>query len=123
MHVASHGRIVLSAADLSAFPACRGRTSLDLAVALGLLERPRWQRMPSGHSAYAANHAGWGMFITTSRLAETAQEFVLRGSSTRVQPSDGQKLFDPRMRHHVGVRVQRTIEVLDLEHNRFEDEE
>ncbi len=64
-----------------------------------------------------------GIFITTSRFAETSQEFVLRGSSTRIQLIDGQKLVDLMMRHHVGVRVQRTVEVLDLDHNYFEDEE
>ncbi len=64
-----------------------------------------------------------GIFITTSRFAETAQEFVLRGSSTRIQLIDGQKLVDLMMRHHIGVRVQRTVEVLDLDHNYFEDEE
>lgn len=64
-----------------------------------------------------------GIFITTSRFAETSKEFVLRGSATRVQLIDGQKLVDLMMRHHIGVRVQRTVEVLDLDHNYFEDEE
>lgn len=47
MYVASHGRPVVSATDLSAFAACRHRTGLDLAVALGLLERPRWSNPAS----------------------------------------------------------------------------
>ncbi len=47
MHVATHGRPVVSATDLSAFAACRHRTGLDLAVALGLLERPRWSNPAS----------------------------------------------------------------------------
>lgn len=47
MHLASHGRPVVSASDLSAFAACRHRTGLDLAVAFGLLERPRWSNPAS----------------------------------------------------------------------------
>ncbi|MCC6165027.1 MAG: hypothetical protein IT182_16900 [Acidobacteria bacterium] len=38
MRIESHGRPVASATDLSAFAACRHRTGLDLAMALGLLE-------------------------------------------------------------------------------------
>lgn len=64
-----------------------------------------------------------GIFITTSSFAESAQEFVLRGSSTRIQLIDGKKLVDLMLQYHVGVRVERSVEVLDLDHNYFEDEE
>ena len=36
---------------------------------------------------------------------------------------DGNDLLDLMLRHHVGVRVERAIEVLDLDHNYFEDGE
>lgn len=47
MHARSSGQLQLSATDLSAFAVCRHRTGLDLAVALGLLERPRWSNPAS----------------------------------------------------------------------------
>lgn len=65
-----------------------------------------------------------GIFITTSSFAESAKEFVLRGSSTKVVLIDGTALLDLMMRHHIGVRVERKVEVLDLDQNYFtEDEE
>ena len=64
-----------------------------------------------------------GIFITTSSFAESAREFVLRGSNTKIVLIDGDGLLDLMLRHHVGARVERMIEVLDLDHNYFEDGE
>jgi restriction system protein len=64
-----------------------------------------------------------GIFITTSRFNENAQEFVARGSQTKVVLIDGAKLLDLMLRHHIGVRVERQIEVLELDQNYFADEE
>jgi len=65
-----------------------------------------------------------GIFITTSSFAESAKEFVLRGSSTKVVLIDGTALLDLMMRHKIGVRVERQVQVLDLDQNYFtEDEE
>ena len=64
-----------------------------------------------------------GIFITTSSFAESAREFVLRGSNTKIVLIDGSDLLDLMLRHHVGVRVERTIEVLDIDHNYFDGEE
>lgn len=64
-----------------------------------------------------------GIFITTSSFAESAREFVLRGSNTKIVLIDGNDLLDLMLRHHVGVRVERTIEVLDIDHNYFDDGE
>lgn len=64
-----------------------------------------------------------GIFITTSGFQESAREFVQRGANTKIVLLDGNALVDLMMRHHVGVRVQRTIEVLDLDQNYFEDDE
>jgi len=64
-----------------------------------------------------------GIFITTSSFEASAREFVQRGANTKVVLLDGNALVDLMMRHHVGVRVQRTIEVLDLDQNYFEEDE
>lgn len=62
-----------------------------------------------------------GVFITTSSFAQSASEFVLRGSNTKVVLIDGDGLLDLMMRHKIGVRVERQVELLDLDQNYFED--
>jgi restriction endonuclease Mrr len=62
-----------------------------------------------------------GVFITTSSFAESAKEFVLRGSNTKIVLIDGEALLDLMMRHHIGVRVERRVEVLDLDQHYVED--
>jgi restriction system protein len=64
-----------------------------------------------------------GVFITTSSFAQSAEEFVLRGSNTKVVLIDGSKLLELMMRHHIGVRVEKDIEILDLDQNYFSEEE
>lgn len=63
-----------------------------------------------------------GVFITTSSFASSAQEFVQRGSQTKVVLIDGRALIDLMMRYKVGVRVERTVEVLDIDQNYFDEE-
>jgi restriction system protein len=63
-----------------------------------------------------------GIFITTSYFAQSAEEFVQRGSNTKVVLVDGEELIDLMMRYHIGVRVERSIELLELDQNYFEDE-
>ncbi|MBM3773445.1 MAG: restriction endonuclease [Acidimicrobiia bacterium] len=63
-----------------------------------------------------------GVFITTSSFASSAQEFVQRGSQTKVVLIDGHALIDLMMRYKVGVRVERTVEVLDIDQNYFSKE-
>lgn len=63
-----------------------------------------------------------GVFITTSAFASSAQEFVQRGSQTKVVLIDGRALIDLMMRYKVGVRVERTVEVLDIDQNYFSEE-
>lgn len=64
-----------------------------------------------------------GIFITTSSFAESAREFVQRGSQTKIILIDGEDLLELMLRHHVGVRVERTIEMLDLDQNYFEEDD
>ncbi len=63
-----------------------------------------------------------GVFITTSSFAASAQEFVQRGSQTKVVLIDGRMLLDLMMRYKVGVRVERSVEVLDIDQNYFSEE-
>ncbi len=63
-----------------------------------------------------------GVFITTSTFAASAQEFVQRGSQTKVVLIDGRGLIDLMMRHKVGVRVERTVELLEIDQNIFGEE-
>lgn len=64
-----------------------------------------------------------GVFITTSSFARTAAEFVMRGSSTKVVLIDGDMLVDLMMRHKIGVRSDRSVELLALDQNYFSEEE
>jgi restriction system protein len=64
-----------------------------------------------------------GIFITTSTFNANAKEFVQRGSNTKVVLIDGDELLNLMLRHQIGVRVQRQIQVLDLDQNYFSEEE
>jgi restriction system protein len=64
-----------------------------------------------------------GIFITTSSFNENAKEFVQRGSQTKVVLIDGDELLNLMLRHHIGVRVERQVEVLDVDQNYFSDDE
>lgn len=64
-----------------------------------------------------------GIFITTSYYAETAREFVQRGSQTKIVLMDGRDLLDHMLRYRVGVRVERAIELLDIDQNYFDDQD
>jgi restriction system protein len=64
-----------------------------------------------------------GVFITTSSFNENAKEFVQRGSHTKVVLIDGSELVDLMLRHHIGVRVERNVEVLDIDQNYFNEYE
>ena len=64
-----------------------------------------------------------GIFLTTSYFLESAKEFVERGMNTKVILIDGQALVDLMMRHNVGVRAERTLVLVDIDQNYFEDDE
>ena len=64
-----------------------------------------------------------GIFITTSHFVESAKEFVERGLNTKVVLIDGTTLVDLMMRHNVGVRAERTLVLVDIDQNYFEDDE
>lgn len=64
-----------------------------------------------------------GIFITTSRFVATAEEFVRRGAQTKIVLIDGAMLIDIMLANHIGVRVERTLEVMDLDQNYFTEDE
>jgi restriction system protein len=64
-----------------------------------------------------------GVFITTSSFAESAKDFVLRGSTTKVVLVDGDMLIDRMIQHRIGVRVAHTFEIHELDQNYFDEGE
>jgi restriction system protein len=64
-----------------------------------------------------------GVFITTSSFNDNAKEFVRRGSQTKVVLIDGDELLNLMLSRHIGVRIERRVEVLDIDHNYFSDDE
>ncbi len=64
-----------------------------------------------------------GIFITTSAFNSNAKEFVLRGSQAKVILIDGEALLGHMLRCHIGVRVERKLEILELDQNYFNDED
>ena len=64
-----------------------------------------------------------GVFITTSRFAGTADDYVQRGSQLKLVLIDGEQLSDLMLRHRIGVRVERHANVLALDGNYFEEDQ
>ena len=64
-----------------------------------------------------------GIFITTSYFKGTAEEFVTRGSATKVVLVDGERLLDLMLAHRIGTRVKESYEVFEIDQNYFDDEE
>jgi restriction system protein len=64
-----------------------------------------------------------GVFITTSSFNDNAKEFVQRGSQIKVVLIDGDELLNLMLRHHIGVRIERQVEVLELDQNYFSEDE
>jgi restriction system protein len=64
-----------------------------------------------------------GVFITTSGFAGTAEEFVQRGSATKIILVDGDMLIDLMVRHGIGVRVVERHEIKELDQNYFDESE
>jgi restriction system protein len=64
-----------------------------------------------------------GIFITTSSYAESAREFVLRGSTTKVVLVDGAMLIDLMIKHRIGARVSHTYDLYELDQNYFDVDE
>lgn len=64
-----------------------------------------------------------GVFITTSRFAGTAEDYVQSGSQLKLVLIDGNQLADLMLRYRIGIRVERQANVLALDNNYFEEEQ
>ncbi len=64
-----------------------------------------------------------GVFITTSSFVDSADEYVSRGSATKVVLVDGEMLIDLMLRHRIGVRSAQMFEIQELDQNYFDDDE
>lgn len=62
-----------------------------------------------------------GVFITTSSFAESARDYVLRGSALKVVLIDGEMLIDLMLKHGIGCRVKRKYEVFEMDQNYFDE--
>jgi len=63
-----------------------------------------------------------GVFITTSRFAATAVEYVKRSANLKVILIDGERLTDLMLQYKIGVRVERHADILALDQNYFEED-
>jgi restriction endonuclease Mrr len=48
---------------------------------------------------------------------------VQRGSHTKIVLIDGDELLALMLRHHIGVRAERKVEVLDIDQNYFSEDD
>lgn len=64
-----------------------------------------------------------GVLITTSTFTRQAQEAARTIPSLRIVLVDGDRLADLMIRHNVGVRTKRTIEIKDVDSDYFEPED
>jgi len=60
-----------------------------------------------------------GVFITTGRFSHGAVEYA-RSVPTRVVLIDGPRLAELMIRYHVGVKVKRKLEIVDIDEDFFE---
>jgi restriction system protein len=64
-----------------------------------------------------------GVFITTSYFNANAKDYAAKVKGQKIVLIDGDMLLSLMLKHHVGTRVERTIEILDLDQNYFNDED
>lgn len=67
--------------------------------------------------------ANKGVLITTSTFTRQAEEDARKNPSMRIVLIDGERLADLMIRHNVGVRTKRTIEIKDVDLDYFEPED
>lgn len=78
---------------------------------------------PVIHAFIGALHmrgASKGVLLTTSTFTTAAQEAARANPSTRVVLIDGDRLAALMIRHNVGVRTERTVEIKKLDFDYFE---
>ena len=78
---------------------------------------------PVVHAFIGALHmrgASKGVLLTTSTFTKAAHEAARANPSTRVVLIDGDRLAELMVRHNVGVRTERTVEIKKLDFDYFE---
>ncbi|WP_308446393.1 restriction endonuclease [Elioraea sp.] len=81
---------------------------------------------PVVHAFIGALHmrgATKGVLLTTSTFTKSAQEAARVNPSTRVVLIDGDRLAGLMVRHNVGVRTERTVEIKKLDLDYFEPDD
>ena len=73
--------------------------------------------------ALAGAKATKGVFITTSKFADTARDYVKSLSAPKIVLIDGIRLCELMIEYGLGVNVSRTIEIKKLDSDFFEDDE
>ena len=63
-----------------------------------------------------------GIFITTSSFQASVEEFVTRGSPTKIVLVDGEKLIDLMVKHRIGTRMKQSYEICEIDQNYFDEE-
>lgn len=83
------------------------------------VERPDLQKF-SG--ALAGKNATKGVFITTSKFADTAKEYVKTLYNQKIILIDGKKLCELMIEYNLGVATNKTIEIKKIDTDFFEEE-
>lgn len=73
--------------------------------------------------ALTAHGATRGVFVTTSRFSEPARRYVRAVLQQKIVLLDGDEFAELLVRHGVGARTERTVELKKLDAGYFEDEE
>ena len=77
-----------------------------------------------GFSGALTGHgATRGVFVTTSRFSEPARRYVRTVLQQKIVLLDGEEFAELLVRHGVGARTERTVELKTLDAGYFEDEE
>ena len=78
------------------------------------------EKIQSFVGALSGKHASKGVFITTSRFADTAISFA-SGVPQKVILIDGERLAELMIEHNVGVTTRQLLKIKQIDTDYFED--
>ncbi len=81
------------------------------------------ERIRGFAGALLGQGASKGVFVTTSRFTESARLFARNNKQQRLILIDGEELTRLMMKHNVGVRADRKVELKKIDLDYFEEEE
>lgn len=70
----------------------------------------------------ASQGASGGIFITTSRFKQTAQDYADKNTNPKIITIDGEKLGELMVKYGVGASVKETYTLYDIDENFFNEE-